>query len=208
MKDLYAILGLTKEATQEDIKKAYYKLSMKHHPDKGGDIKEFQEINLANEILSEPETRQKYDRGEPVFNVQDPEVFIRNRAIQIFAALVEGGQLDFDHVDVFKHIIGNIQAQIAQVPNMKSNATGAINKMEKIKKRIGGKNGPIFISLLDEKIKQAQTMSDSLDREVPIMEAMVKFLEDAEYIVDELKPMTITFGSGAYGGSGSTYTGF
>lgn len=66
-KDLYAILGVAKTASPEEIKKAYRKLSMKWHPDRNPDNKEaaeakFKEINKAYEILSDPQKRSTYDR--------------------------------------------------------------------------------------------------------------------------------------------------
>ncbi|MDD5363027.1 MAG: J domain-containing protein [Ignavibacteria bacterium] len=64
-KDYYKILGVNKTATQNEIKKAYRKLAMKHHPDKNKGDKtsegKFQEINEANEVLSDPAKRKKYD---------------------------------------------------------------------------------------------------------------------------------------------------
>lgn len=64
--DYYKILGVDKNASQEDIKKAYRKLARKLHPDLNpGDKdanKKFQQVNEANEVLSDPEKRKKYDR--------------------------------------------------------------------------------------------------------------------------------------------------
>jgi curved DNA-binding protein len=64
--DYYSILGLDKNASQEDIKKAYRKLARKHHPDVNPNdpaaSKKFQQINEANEVLSDPEKRKKYDQ--------------------------------------------------------------------------------------------------------------------------------------------------
>jgi molecular chaperone DnaJ len=62
MKDYYQILGVPKEASQEDLKKAYYKLAHKYHPDKGGDEKKFKEISEAYHILSNKEKRAQYDK--------------------------------------------------------------------------------------------------------------------------------------------------
>lgn len=63
--DYYSILGLGKTATADDIKKAYRKLARKYHPDVNpNDSKaheKFQQINEANEVLSDPEKRKKYD---------------------------------------------------------------------------------------------------------------------------------------------------
>lgn len=62
--DYYNVLGLEKNATQDDIKKAYRKLAVKLHPDLNPNDKDaqkkFQEINEANEVLSDPEKRKKY----------------------------------------------------------------------------------------------------------------------------------------------------
>jgi curved DNA-binding protein len=64
--DYYKILGVDKNASQDDIKKAYRKLARKYHPDLNPNDKEakskFQQINEANEVLSDPEKRKKYDQ--------------------------------------------------------------------------------------------------------------------------------------------------
>src|SRR5882724_5323732 len=64
--DYYKILGVDKNASQEDIKKAYRKLARKLHPDLNPNDKEahkkFQQINEANEVLNDPEKRKKYDQ--------------------------------------------------------------------------------------------------------------------------------------------------
>lgn len=64
-KDYYKVLGVTKTATQDEIKKAYRKLAIKYHPDKNKGNKQaeekFKEIAEANDVLSDPEKRRKYD---------------------------------------------------------------------------------------------------------------------------------------------------
>lgn len=64
--DYYKILGVDKNATADDIKKAYRKLARKMHPDLNPDDKDahkkFQQLNEANEVLSDPEKRKKYDK--------------------------------------------------------------------------------------------------------------------------------------------------
>ena len=61
MKDYYKILGVTRDASSEDIKRAFHKLAHKHHPHKGGDENKFKEINEAYQVLSNQEKRAQYD---------------------------------------------------------------------------------------------------------------------------------------------------
>src|SRR5215813_7689356 len=64
--DYYQVLGINKNATEDEIKKVYRKLARKYHPDLNPNDKEankkFQQINEANEVLSDPEKRKKYDQ--------------------------------------------------------------------------------------------------------------------------------------------------
>src|SRR6478735_5793044 len=79
--DYYKILGIPKTASEEDVKKAYRKLARKLHPDLNPNDKEankkFQQINEANEVLSDPVKRKKYDQyGE---NWENAEQFEKAR---------------------------------------------------------------------------------------------------------------------------------
>lgn len=72
-KNYYEILGISKTASQEEIKKAFHKLAHKYHPNKGGDESKFKEINEAYQVLSDKDKRSRYDQfgsadGDPGFN--------------------------------------------------------------------------------------------------------------------------------------------
>ncbi len=68
MKDYYQILGVSKGASTDEIKKAYYKLAHKYHPDKGGDKEKMKEINEAYQVLSDKEKKSQYDRFGSAFD--------------------------------------------------------------------------------------------------------------------------------------------
>lgn len=67
LNDFYNLLNVSRSASQNDIKNAYYKLSMLHHPDRNQDSEQainiFREITNAYEVLSNPRTRKLYDEG-------------------------------------------------------------------------------------------------------------------------------------------------
>lgn len=63
--DYYNTLGISKDASPDEIKRAYRSLASKHHPDKGGDTATFQKVQEAYATLSDPEKRSAYDNPSP-----------------------------------------------------------------------------------------------------------------------------------------------
>ena len=82
---LYRELGVSRQSSQSDIKKAYHKLALKKHPDKGGKVEEFKKIQGAYEILSDPEKRNRYDTyGLEGINEQSTPNFHGNDIFNMF----------------------------------------------------------------------------------------------------------------------------
>ena len=86
-RDFYEILGVPRTATQDEIQQAYRKLARQHHPDVNKDPgaeDRFKEISEAYDVLSDPQTRRRYDAFGPDFRQVpedvDPEAFRRSRA--------------------------------------------------------------------------------------------------------------------------------
>ena len=63
--DYYSILGVPKNSSPEQLKKAYKKQSMQHHPDRGGNEETFKKVNEAYSTLKDPQKRQQYDNPQP-----------------------------------------------------------------------------------------------------------------------------------------------
>jgi DnaJ family protein C protein 7 len=70
-KDYYKILGVSRDCSESDVKKAYRRESLKHHPDKGGDEEKFKLVAEANAVLSDTRRRERYDLGEDEDGLND-----------------------------------------------------------------------------------------------------------------------------------------
>ncbi|MFT3884907.1 MAG: J domain-containing protein [Flavobacteriales bacterium] len=114
--DYYKVLGVDRNATPEAIKSAYRKLARKHHPDLNPNDtdakKRFQEINEANEVLSDPESRRKYDKyGEHWRDADRIEAAEKERASRGAHSGFTGGEGGFtedpgDLSDLFGSMFG------------------------------------------------------------------------------------------------------
>jgi molecular chaperone DnaJ len=114
MKDYYKILGVDKNASEEEIKKAFRRLAHQHHPDRGGDEKKFKEINEAYQVLSNKERREQYDRFGTTFEAPGAGPWWGqgspfNRGFdfsEFFRRGQNGGGFDFDLNDIFDSFFG------------------------------------------------------------------------------------------------------
>jgi len=96
--DHYQTLGVAKNATPDEIKKAYRKLASQHHPDRGGDTATFQKIQEAYDVLSDPQKKQQYD---------NPQMFGQNGYNTMFSDTM-------DPRDIFSQIFGHRASPFGQ----------------------------------------------------------------------------------------------
>ena len=98
--DYYKTLGVNRNASPDEIKKAYRKLAGQHHPDKGGDTATFQKIQEAYETLSDPQKKQQFDNPNPFGGMHGGNPFGGNPFGFQFH------QQSFDINDVFGQMFG------------------------------------------------------------------------------------------------------
>ncbi|WP_019038746.1 DnaJ C-terminal domain-containing protein [Psychroflexus tropicus] len=109
--DYYNILGLSKNASESDIKKAYRKLARKYHPDLNPNDKKaeqkFKKVNEAHEVLANPENRKKYDKyGEHWQHAEDYEKAKQQQSQQKAYSSSYGNYSDDEFSDFFSEMFG------------------------------------------------------------------------------------------------------
>lgn len=119
MEDPYKILGIERSASELDIKKAYRKLAIKHHPDKGGDAEKFKQISGAYDILSNKQKKMNYDKFGSMDSVSmdfDPmEIFNQFNTMFNKSGFLDPTNLTThqfsgfsNHTDLFDGLLGNM----------------------------------------------------------------------------------------------------
>ena len=113
MKDYYAVLGVDRDATPDQIKDAYRRLAKEKHPDlNGGDDKGFAEIAIAYDVLSNAEYRHAYDNGEetnvPGSTDELAVQFLAKLFKNMFTDMMVYGRMDKDIVDTMKDKINGL----------------------------------------------------------------------------------------------------
>jgi len=107
-KDYYKILGVDKNASEEEIKKAFRKLAHQHHPDKaGGDEAKFKEINEAYQVLGDKDKRAQYDQYGQTFEQAQNGGGGGFSGFEGFSGFGQGqGGAEFDFGDIFSDFFG------------------------------------------------------------------------------------------------------
>lgn len=98
MSDYYTILGISRGASNDEVKKAYRRLAHKYHPDKGGDAEKFKQVSEAYQILSNQEKRAQYDQYGRVFEGGGPSAGSGQAGFG--GAGFDFGNFDFNDIDL------------------------------------------------------------------------------------------------------------
>ena len=127
--ELYEILGVEKESTEKEIKKAYRDLSKIHHPDKGGDKEKFAKISEAYNVLSDSTKRKQYDDSGFVSNVQNNAAVLTSLVKQYYIPLVYE-----NHNRTHVNIIGKFVEELNRLSEVIEKAINDYeSKIEKLK---------------------------------------------------------------------------
>lgn len=175
--DLYGILGAHPLASAEEIKRAYRKLAMENHPDRGGSGARFRDISLAYEVLGDPDRRKKYDETG---SYENSKFDIISATIAQLAVQAFEGSAD-DPVGWMKD---QIDEQRGQHRSRKANAERSIKtlsqKLEKFAKHnTGTKNVEAFDLIrgaIEGRIASLQQQLEDASRDIETGDQILAFL--------------------------------
>lgn len=150
--NLYRLLGVAKDATAEQVKKAYRSKAKKLHPDRGGDEEQFHRVHVAYEVLIDPDRRRRYDETGEYDESPTPEQFIKPEVkTLLFQCLSEA---------MFP------QTMMGPPPDVSPKRTNLVNKM---------------INLLDQGLRnKREEVKELKHRRKKLEEAVGRFTTDEE----------------------------
>ena len=178
-KDYYGVLGVSEDATIEEIKKAYRKLSMEHHPDKGGDEELYKTITEAYGVLSDDLKRAAYDEGE---EITDEDQEIRQNLVDVFKRTISG-MFTPDHMDLFSVMKGQFNERVLMLNQNLEGIGNDIRQFKAIKKKI--KKGEMYKKLIDHEIYKLRTLTKQTKYDIDIMNKCIDKLGDCEYSFED-----------------------
>ena len=205
MTDHYKTLGIERDATSEQIRKAYRKLAQTMHPDKNGGVDEFQRLQEAYAILGDPDKRRAYDAGETVTgqHQQTDDEVARSRLAQLISSTIENAS---DHLDMIAQMRSGLGRGSGEVTRKIAAIQKQIEKLEKNYHRIkySGDNVNLFLGVVDEKIRASNEQVSQLQREVRLIVVMLKMLDDYACEVEEGNGLVTSYHLGGLGGAGTS----
>lgn len=161
---LYEILGLYPDATEEEIKDAYRRNSMIHHPDReGGDEETFKQVKAAYEVLSDPERRKRYDETGQTEEGPSEEEMLANAATNILVETLNSipEWVTPTQDDFIERMVKRVDSRINKLERDVALGESALSKVRKLLGR--------FI----KKDKGRNVFQDHLEREVVNLEAFL-----------------------------------
>lgn len=187
---LYETLGVEKDASLETIKKAFRKLAMKHHPDRGGDKEVMQGVQLAYDVLSDPDRRARYDEtgstdAQPTTREQAAAAL--NQIINQVIDLVGDG-LDF--TDPLAIVRREIHAAIGNNNKEREKLACQVGYRRKTLKRVQRKEGDgqdLLQTILMDSILGLEGKMHMADMSSALCRAALDILAEYSYDAEERK---------------------
>ena len=189
-RDLYAALNVPKDASAADIKKAYRKAAKAAHPDTGGSVEAFHEIETAYAVLSDEARPARYDETGQIDDQVDNS---HAAALQVLHKFVNAF---LEEADIHtKDMIGFIRASVQKnLDKMAENEEGGREHLKEVTDCIGrlsGKDSAIIVSMLEGRKRDIETALAQIASTRTTFEKVLTMIADASFKFDEPPPPTL-----------------
>jgi curved DNA-binding protein CbpA len=185
-KDLYETLGVDKNASDADIKKAYKKKASENHPDKqGGNHEAMTDIVHSYQVLKDPVKRDRYDKtGQD--NEAPFEKMFQEFVQMVFVKMIDSQ--DVDCTDMIGNLNKHADTEVRKARMDKEGLCGRINKFKKVIKKIKAKKENRITGILDLNIRDMELHVAQIDEHIKFMGQVIECLNGYSYDFD--KPTT------------------
>lgn len=181
--NLYEALGVERDAHASVIKGAYRKLAMRLHPDRGGNKDAMAQVQLAHDILMDPERRKHYDKH----GTDIPPDVTRDRVLQDIQTLLLQAleKEDVDHTDLVGVLRDVVKDARKNHPKAIEAQKAAIEKRKRAAKRMKGPNGAnILRNIIEQDIQTRENVVKQMIDNLKLMDEVEKFLKDYSYKIE------------------------
>lgn len=177
MSDLYQVLGVARDVTPEDLKKAYRRLAQKHHPDRdGGDCERFDAIQQAYDVLSDPEDRAQYDETGEVVRKADIIEQAESLLSELFAKAVSSPK---DGEDLIAEIREGIELAKREASLILLQIDRKLERLENKRGRIQSRGEHnLFEAAIDEAIEALTNKRRAPENIIRVLPEVLRLLED------------------------------
>lgn len=188
--DPYEVLGVSKEATQAEIRKAWQRAAKASHPDRpGGSDERMALVNTAYAILRDPEARQRWDEnkttGGPMSDEDKAMTLLRGAAYAAIGQIINGA----NPLDAIRSAI---DGQVGGCQHARVACHRELEALEKMRKRVKGPQPNFLGDMIDREIEQRREKLPDFDNDEKLFELALSIL--GQYSLEpELQPLGLQF---------------
>ena len=203
MSNLYNHLGVRSDASMDEIKAAYRTKTKQHHPDKGGDSVKFRAIAEAYKILSNPQTRARYDQTGQTTTVPD----LLSTSLSLLANWIKqivDSPTDLEKTDLIDIMKEQVKKELSAIDDHHRKAKKALHRINHVKKHLsinGSGAPPILFTTMDERRNEVVAHLRQLEHGKKVMAKISELLDDYTYQYEVQDAPFISF---SWGGSATT----
>jgi len=185
--DPYETLGVDRKATREQIKSAFRKLAMECHPDRGGNVERFHEVNEAHKLLSNEESRRDYDlNGFAAIDPKSPFEIALKTLMDLFNQAIEQS-IDMMDVDIVLGIERTIELTVKTSHDLIFKSEQRIKSLNRLKKKIKVEDrSPLYrvFNVIDRRVRAEEDNIENMKTQEIIFDEARKILRGIQYKKD------------------------